>query len=179
MLTCANHFAGYKHSRVILFSSSKMICSQKCERKFRESWHLWSQQVSSHSEISFYLLDFICFFLPFVCVCVCRKSVWGVSDLGAGGGFVTPASKAWQACDSDCKHQSQAGLLWAGEPVAGPQWWWVDVDEHLHVETTQSNATNGNGAKVNVILPGSNQWNIILVLPPVWLCGNVTWRWVS
>lgn len=72
---------------------------------------------------------FICFFwihlyLPF---CVCRESVWRVSELGAEGGFVSPASKAWPGCDTDGQHQSQAGLLWSGEPAAGPQWWWVDT----------------------------------------------------
>lgn len=58
---------------------------------------------------------------PLSLLSVCRESVWGVSELGAGGGFVSPASEAWPSCDTGRQHQSQTGLLWSGEPATGPQ----------------------------------------------------------
>lgn len=71
----------------------------------------------------FFLFHLFVFNLSFpsLCSCVCRESVRGVSELGARGGFVSPASKAWPGGDTDRQHQSQAGLLRAGEPAAGPQ----------------------------------------------------------
>lgn len=67
------------------------------------------------------------FFLSFHSVfinlfpCLCRESVWPVSELGHGGGFASHALKTGPGCDADHQHQGPAGLLWSGEPAAGPE----------------------------------------------------------
>lgn len=75
-------------------------------------WHLFSDISLFHRSFMFVL-------------CVCRKSVWGISELGVRWGIVSPASKAGPVCDTDCQHQSQARLLRPGKPAAGPQRWWA------------------------------------------------------
>lgn len=71
-------------------------------------------------EINFILLRLFIIYLYLPFLCARRESVWRISDVGAGGSFVSPASKTWQGSDTDCQHQSQAGFLWSGEPVARP-----------------------------------------------------------